>query len=134
VSNRKAPTKFPLLVLRGRIYCAKMRVPADVKATLGKSVFVQSTGEEDPLRAMVKAQPFIDRWKAQIEEVRSGKALRLQDRILKDRKRVAQILRDAHSKGPDSPEWDIIMDLLEDEGYDTEEPTGKDPKQVAIIE
>jgi hypothetical protein len=70
VSNRKAPAKFPLLVLRGRIYCAKLRVPEDVKSTIGKSVFVQSTGETDPIRAMVKAQPFIDRWKQQIEDVR----------------------------------------------------------------
>ena len=55
MSNRKVPAKFPLLVLRGRIYCAKcLRVPEDVKATLGKSVFVQSTGETDPIRAMVR--------------------------------------------------------------------------------
>ena len=35
MSNRKAPAKFPLLVLRGRIYCAKLR--ADAQDPLGGS-------------------------------------------------------------------------------------------------
>jgi integrase len=138
VSNRKAPAKFPLLVLRGRIYCVKLRVPADVKATLGKSVFVQSTGETDPVRAMVKAQPLIDKWKQQIEEVRAGKGIALQQHIEIARKQLAVIKRLAEAEGEDGEKWDKLAELLAATGtaetYYDERDYKPDAKAIAVIE
>jgi hypothetical protein len=87
------PNRFPLLVLRGRIWAAILRVPVDVRGILGRSVFAQSTGEEDPIRAMVKARPWIDKWKKQIKDVRAGKSLADQDLIMAVTRRLASHVR-----------------------------------------
>ena len=38
---------LPLLIRRGRTWVAKVRIPADVRSILGRSVFVRSTGLEE---------------------------------------------------------------------------------------
>jgi integrase len=137
VSNRKAPAKFPLLVLRDRLWTAKLRVPPDVKATLGKSVFSLSTGETDPVRAMVKAQPFIDKWKQQIEDVRAGKGIALQQHIEIAKKQLALITRLAQEEGEDGEKWERLSKLMaatREEDYHDERDRKPDPKALAIIE
>lgn len=70
------------LVLRGQTYYARMLVPQDVQALLGRKVLIATTGQQDPARALVAAAPIIAAWKTQIAEARKGNLTpALEDRV-----------------------------------------------------
>jgi hypothetical protein len=102
----KAPAKFPFMVQRGNTWAAMMRVPADLKTTLGKSILSFATGETNALRAAAKAQPVIDVWHKRIEQARNGTAVTVQQKI--DTARAA--FRRAQRAGDDP--WAAVETML----------------------
>lgn len=58
------------LELRGRVWYATLLVPPDVRDSLGRVRFKQSLGTSNRREAVLKAAPFIARWKAQISQAR----------------------------------------------------------------
>jgi len=110
----KAPAKFPFMVQRGNTWAAMMRVPADLKTTMGKSILSFATGETNALRAAAKAQPVIDGWHKRIAQARSGSAITVQQKI--DTARAA--FRSAQRAGDDP--WAVVEDMLQGLGIDAD--------------
>lgn len=76
-------------------WVAKLRIPEDVRKSFGgKAVLTRSTGEEDPLRAAIKAKPILAEWRAQIEAARRGGHTPMQARVVKLRAEYRAALRD----------------------------------------
>jgi integrase len=75
-------------------WVAKLRVPTELQPILRKVVFSQTTGETDPHRAAVKAEPILAKWRAEIEAARKGGQTTLQAEASRLRARYRAALRD----------------------------------------
>jgi integrase len=60
------------IVLRRRLWVARLTVPPDVQAIIGKKLLSKSTGETSMARAGVKAELIVAGWKKQFEEARAA--------------------------------------------------------------
>jgi len=88
---------------------------------------------------MVKAQPFIDKWKQQIEDVMAEKGIALQQHIETARKQLAVIMRLAKAEGEveDGEKWEKLAKLLaatSGEDYHDDRDHKPNPKAVTIME
>ena len=66
------PTTIPNLVKRRRLWVARLQVPKDVQAELGRRILSKSTGHTDLAKAHAVAAPILAGWKADIDAVRAG--------------------------------------------------------------
>ncbi len=67
---------------RHQTWFAKVRVPADLRDVLGRSVFIQTTGESDPVRAALRARPIIAEWHDAIRKARRPLGEGFRDNIM----------------------------------------------------
>src|SRR5438552_1769125 len=66
------PTSNLGLILRGNVQWARMVIPRDVRAVMGKTEFLESLGNISECEAAAKAFPIRKAWAEQIARARSG--------------------------------------------------------------
>jgi integrase len=71
----------PHLVKKRRQWVAKVMIPADVRAILGRNVFLYPLHEGDPHQAYVKSIPIVAEWKDRIASARAARVDPLQAEI-----------------------------------------------------
>ena len=99
--------------LRYRTYFATLRVPDDLRAKLGRSVFRQTLQTDSKRTAEQRAAPLIAQWRSQIEAARgdpnSNDATFWRDAL---RRAQGTGARDGHGRPAD--ERALVLDLIED--------------------
>lgn len=130
--RQKQPAKLPNMILRGNVWSAVLRVPEDVRGPLGRSVYQQSTGENDIMKAWDKARKWLAHWKAEIDATRRGEHAVVTKHI--DVARRAYQSAQAAGKDP----WVAIEDALGNLGVEPDHHSGEDaeilPFKRAIVD
>lgn len=123
----RRPSSLPYMVLRGHVWAAKVRVPADIAPKLGRSVFVRSTEETDIHAAWAKAAPWVRTWKQQIEDARQGKARAAVVQIDEARRKLARL------GSLDGEAWEVVESLLASLGHDSTTPDVQAPEEASVV-
>lgn len=123
----RRPSTLPYMVLRGHVWAAKVRVPADIAPKLGRSVFVRSTKETDIHAAWAKAAPWVRLWKQQIEDARQGKARAAVVQIDEARRKLARL------GSLDGEAWEVVEGLLASLGHDASTPDVQAPEEASVV-
>ena len=92
--------RLPHLIRRNRVWFAVLTVPADVRPILGRSRFERTTRETDEAKAYVIALPWVQDWKAKIQQSRVTRSDPVRDE-------VARILDQYRKANPDSMNQEI---------------------------
>jgi integrase len=102
--------KLPPHIIQPRQTCfARVSVPRDIQAIVGRREFKASTGLTDPHKAYVKAVPWIAEWKARIEHARATTADPLRARI----EQLTNAYRQYRNTALDDAGASLVMDALE---------------------
>lgn len=120
MSKQRLPTKLPNLTLRGSTYHVVLRLPEDVKRKIGRSVWQQTTGESDIMKAWEVARPLLIGWKKEIDAARRGESMTQAQIIAQARLQF----RKALARGDDP--WNLVSDLLDTLGIEEDIVEGED--------
>ncbi|SMC62935.1 hypothetical protein SAMN06297251_1058 [Fulvimarina manganoxydans] len=72
--------RISYLTRRGSSYYARLRVPAELVAIVGRSEFTKALGTKDENEAKRRLWPVIERWRAQLDDVSRRRTLSEDDR------------------------------------------------------
>lgn len=100
---------YPYMTKRYNTWFARMVVPRDVQAVIGKTIFIASTGESNPHKAHDKAVPWLAEWRQRIETARKTNG----DPIKADIDRLASQYRKAKGSSLDEAATLLVGDVLE---------------------
>jgi integrase len=100
---------YPYMTKRYNTWFARMVVPRDVQAVIGRTIFIASTGEANPHKAHDKAAPWLAEWRQRIETARKTNG----DPLKADIDRLASLYRQAKGNSLDEAASLLVGDVLD---------------------
>lgn len=77
---RLATLTVPYMTQRRRVWYARLQVPEVLRALLGRSVLIRTTGHQDLAQAMPVARRIIEEWREDIAKAQGLKATLMAER------------------------------------------------------
>ena len=98
---------------RNGTYHATLKIPKELRETLGKTSFRKSLKTKDKIIAMGKAAPLLTEWKALIETARLPKEQRLKEELLAQRSKLKSLERQLSNQSLSEVEHNTLSEHKE---------------------
>ena len=95
---------------RNGTYHATLKIPKELRETLGKTSFRKSLKTKDKIIAMGKAAPLLTQWKALIESARLPKEQKLQEELLAQRSKLRSLERQLSNQSLSEDEYNDLWE------------------------